>query len=311
MTRRKTKRNIHNGVARGGKASKMGVKKRKKQVLGRGLDALIPGGEPAAERSQKYFQCDIDVIHPNPYQPRAQFAEEELRELSQSITEQGIIQPLLVRKATNGYELIAGERRLRAAKMAGLDTVPVVVRDISEAELLEMSLVENIQRADLNPVEEAEAYHRLMAEFGLTQEATARRVGKSRPAVANILRIRQLPEPIKASLIGGTISAGHARALLAIGSASQQLRAWKEVTGKRLSVRDTERLVKRLGTRKKKRRPSPAGSTDLYLSNLADELTRHFGTKVSIKRRGQRGNVQIEFYTDDDLDRLIHLLRPS
>ena len=288
----------------------MAVKKRKKQVLGRGLDALIPGGAPAVEGSQAYFQCAIDQIQPNRYQPRVQFPEDELRELSQSIAEQGIIQPLLVRQSNDGYELIAGERRLRAAKMAGLDTVPVVVRDISESELLEMSLVENIQRANLNPVEEAEAYHQLMVKFGLTQEATARRVGKSRPAVANMLRIRQLPEPIKASLVDGTLSSGHARALLAIGSDALQLKTWKQVMAKRLSVRETERLVKRLGPRKKPP-PSPAGSTDRYLANLADELTRHFGTKVSIKRRGHRGKVQIEFYSDDDLDRLIHLLRPS
>ena len=186
------------------------------------------------------------MIQPNRFQPRSHFAPEELEQLSESIRSQGIIQPLVVRRADVGYELVAGERRLRAARMAGLRNVPVVVKEVTDAEMLEMSFVENIQRENLNPMEESEAYHRLIGEFGLTQEKAAARVGKSRSAVANFLRLRQLPEPIKASIIDGKLSMGHARALLGADSAAQQNAAWREIIKKGLSVRQTEALVKRL-----------------------------------------------------------------
>jgi ParB family chromosome partitioning protein len=237
------------------------------------------------------------------------FAQEELEELSRSILEQGILQPLMVRKAETGYELIAGERRLRAARMAGMNEVPVVVKNVSDGQLLEISIIENIQREDLNALEEAEAYNRLMDEFHLTQEEVAVRVGKSRPAVANFLRLRQLPEPIKAGLMDGSLTMGHARAILGADTPAQQLAAWKAVIAKGLSVRETESLVKRLKNQKPEDRNPPPKSFDVYLGSLANDLSQDFGTRVRIKRKGRKGRVEIEFYSDDDLDRLIGLLK--
>lgn len=282
-------------------------KKRKKMALGRGLDALIPDFESIESKPKDFFQCDIGQIRPNRYQPRRRFSENELKELSNSIKEQGILQPLLVKKEQNGFELIAGERRLRAAKMAGLNQVPVLIKDISDTKILELSIVENIQREDLNPIEEAESYYRLMTEFGLTQDQTAQRVGKSRSAVANFLRLRQLPEEVKTGLIENTLSTGHARALLGVESPAQQRRIYRTVLSKGLSVRQTEALINRLKSENKKAPPSGANQTDRHLLNLSEELSRNFGTKVQIKRKGQKGKVEIEFYDDNDLDRLINL----
>jgi len=183
-----------------------GPVRRKKVALGRGLGALIPEIEEADERPRDFFYCDIALIRPNRFQPRLQYPKDELDELSQSIKEQGILQPLLVREEDDGYELIAGERRLRAAKKAGLAQVPVVIKRIGDSKLLELSIVENIQRANFNPIEESEAYHRLITEFNLTQDQAATRVGKSRSAIANFLRLRQLPEQIKASILDASLT---------------------------------------------------------------------------------------------------------
>ena len=284
-------------------------KKRKKLALGKGLDALIPDIESVEDRPREYFFCETDLISPNRYQPRLQFSENELKELCNSIKTQGILQPLLVRKDDIGYELITGERRLRAAKMAGLNKVPVVTKNISDAELLEMSIVENIQREDFNPLEEAEAYHRLITEFDLTQDQAAMRVGKSRSAVANFLRLRQLPDQIKANIMDGTLSMGHARALLGVEVPSQQLSAWRAVVSKGLSVRETENLIKKFKAGKNKHKESLPSSEDIYFSDLTDNLSRHFGTKVRIKRSGQKGKVEIEYYNNNDLDRLISLFK--
>ncbi len=284
-------------------------KKTKKIALGRGLNALLPDIEHVESVSKEYFPCDIELIRPNRYQTRLRFPEDELEGMARSIKEQGIIQPLLVRKDENGYELVTGERRLRAAKKAGLDQVPVIVKTITDTDLLEMSIVENIQREDLNPMEEAEAYYQLIAKFDLTQDQAAARVGKSRSAVANFLRLRQLPEQIKASIMDGTLSMGHARALLGASNSSQQNAAWRAVVSKGLSVRETESLIKRLKAKTKKPKKSSTGSEQRYLLSLADDLSRHFGTKVQIKRRGQKGKVEIAFYNNDDLDRLLSLLK--
>lgn len=279
---------------------------RKKRVLGRGLDALFPDIGSMDTKARDFFQCDIDVIRPNPYQPRRKFAEEELAALSNSIKEQGILQPLLVRRNSNGYELIAGERRLRASKMAGLSQVPVVVREITDTELLEASIVENIQREDLNPMEEAEAYQRLMDEFKMTQQQVAHRVSKSRSAVANFLRLCQLPRPIKESLMENVLSMGHARALLGMENAALQTKVWQTVISKGLSVRQTEALVKKLKSRPREKSPKPNES---YFQTVAEDLSRRFGTKVNIKKNGEKGKVEIEFYSNDDLDRLFGLLQ--
>lgn len=285
-------------------------KKHKKMVLGRGLGALIPGIENQDDTasSKDFFMCDIELIRSNPYQPRIHFNEEELKELSDSITEIGVIQPLIVREAEEGYELIAGERRLRASKMAGLSSVPVVVKTVTNKEMLEISIIENIQRADLNPVEEADSYHRLMTEFGLTQFEAAERVGKSRSAVANYLRLRGLPDQIKDSIKEDTISMGHARALLGLETHSQQLMAFSEIVRNGLSVRQTEALVKRLKNQKQDKPPSKADDS-IWVNEIADNLSKKFGTRVQIKRKGNRGVVAIEFYSSDDLDRLVGLFQ--
>ncbi len=285
--------------------------KRKKMALGKGLGALIPGIEKEDEAKQDFFYCDIDLIRPNRFQPRATFSEEDLQELADSIKTQGVLQPLLVRLDDAGYELIAGERRLRASKRAGLTQVPVVIKRVTDDKLLEMSLVENIQRENLNPIEEAEAYHRLISQLNLTQDQASARVGKSRSAVANFLRLRQLPDQIKASITDGTLSMGHARALLGAEAAAQQLAAWRAVIAKKLSVRETENLVRRLKSQKKAPKVSQNRSEQIYLTGLAEDLSRHLGTKTLIKKDGQKGKVEIEFYSNDDLERLIDRLKQT
>jgi len=281
-----------------------------KRALGRGIDALIPEFEAlsAPPDDTPYRHCAIGLIHANRYQPRQQFDPADLEELCQSIREKGIIQPLLVRPDEVGFELIAGERRLRASRMAGLTQVPVVIREISDSELLELSIIENIQRQDLNAMEEADAYQRLMDEFKLTQEQVAARVGKSRSAVANMLRLRQLPTTICDSLRNGELSMGHARALLAAGNAARQIAAWQLVRRKGLSVRQTEELIKQLNAEPPAKSRPAASSEDIYFKDLADSLSRRLGTRIAIKRRGQRGKLEIDFYGDEDLNRLIRLL---
>ena len=283
--------------------------KRKKMALGKGLGALIPGIEKEEEAEQDFFYCEIDLIRPNRFQPRATFSEEDLQELADSIKTQGVLQPLLVRKDDTGYELIAGERRLRAAKRTGLSQVPVIIKRVTDDKLLEMSLVENIQRENLNPIEEAEAYHRLISQLNLTQDQASVRVGKSRSAVANFLRLRQLPNQIKASITDGTLSMGHARALLGAATSTQQIAAWRAVVAKKLSVRETENLVRRLKSQKKKPKVSINHSEQIYLTGLAEDLSRHLGTKTLIKKDGHKGKVEIEFYSNDDLERLIDRLK--
>jgi ParB family chromosome partitioning protein len=291
------------------KKTESGPKKNRKLALGRGLDALLPDIESMENISKEYFTCDIGLIQPNRYQPRLRFSDNELEDMVRSIRQQGIIQPLLVRKDNNGYELIAGERRLRAAKKAGLKQVPVLVKTITDTDMLEMSIVENVQRLDLNPIEEAEAYYRLITEFGLTQDQAADRVGKSRSAVANFLRLRQLPEQIKGSIMDGVLSMGHARALLGSATSAQQNSVFRAIIAKGLSVRETERLIKRLKVEKEKPKKPISSSEQRYFSDVADDLSGRFGTKVQIKRRGQKGRVEIEFYSNDDLNRLLSLLK--
>jgi len=280
-------------------------------ALGKGLGALIPEVETAKDEQKDFFFCDIDLIRPNRFQPRLNFSEEDLQELTDSIKTQGILQPLLVRKNDDGYELIAGERRLRAAKRARLNQVPVVIKRVDDNQMLEMAIVENIQRENLNPIEEAEAYHRLITQLNLTQDQASARVGKSRSAVANFLRLRQLPEQIKDSITDGSLSMGHARAILGATASTQQLAAWRAVIAKGLSVRQTETLIRHLKSEKKKPRVSRNRTEEIYLTGLAEDLSRHFGTKIMIKKAGQKGKVEIEFYSNDDLDRLIRRLKKT
>ncbi len=283
---------------------------RKKSVLGKGLSALIPDVETPEVNNANMLEVDTEDIFPNKYQPRKHFAENELNELASSIIDKGVLQPLLVRKADTGYELIAGERRLRASKKAGLSKVPVVVKDITDVEMLEISIIENIQRENINPIEEGNAYNRLITEFNLTQEQVAHKVGKSRPAVANFLRLLKLPDNIKESIEDETISTGHARALLSLSSPEKQRIVWEEIIVKGLSVRATESLVKRINEEivEPETEKKPA-SDDIYISGLADSLSLVLGTKVSIKRKGDKGKLEIDFYSNDDLERLINQIK--
>ena len=284
----------------------------KKKALGRGLDALIPDISPSDLESGPLLHCDIDSIRPNPYQPRLRLAKKELEDLAKSIKEKGILQPLVVRTASTGYELIVGERRWRAARLAGVAQVPVVVKDASGAELLEIALIENLQREELNPLEKANAYHRLMEEFGLTQQQVAKRVGQDRSTVANFLRLRNLPKPIQADVANNTISMGHARALLASKTKAQQKKLWQRIVSENLSVRATEALVKKLASPPSKdSKPRTRTSEDIYIQSLAQDLTRHLGTKVRILRRGQSGKLEIDFHTNTDLENLIKRLKGS
>jgi ParB family chromosome partitioning protein len=268
--------------------------------LGRGLGALIPGGGGVDE-------VDIDLIAPNPEQPRQRFDEAALDELAASIREHGLLQPLVVTRlvAESGavsYRLIAGERRLLAARRAGLTRVPVVVRETTPRGLLELALVENLQRADLGPLEEAQAYRRLAEEFGLSQEEIAARVGKSRVTVANALRLLSLPEPIKEGLSSGQISEGHARALLGLPDTAARLQAYREVTARALSVRQTEELVRRLRATPPARAPH---RPDPDLSAIEERLRTALGTQVRLERSRKGGRIVIQFYGDEDLAALL------
>ncbi|MCF8023959.1 MAG: ParB/RepB/Spo0J family partition protein [Desulfobacteraceae bacterium] len=293
------------------KADETGVRgKKRKTGLGKGLDALFPEIENGAGgRETDYFSCDISLIKPNPCQPRRQFDQEDLEELAESVRAHGVLQPLLVRETGNDYQLVAGERRLRAAKMAGLYTIPVVVKSIKDDELLAFSIIENIQRADLNAMEEAEAYQRLLDEFGLTQDQVASRVGKSRSAVANFLRLNHLSDEVKDYLRERSLSMGHARALLASRTPAVQREACRAILAKGLSVRESEKLVARLNKESQGAANRNPGPQDIHIAGLEEDLGRRFGTKVKIKRSGKKGRVEIEFYDDNDLDRLLSLMQ--
>lgn len=277
-----------------------------RQALGKGLGALIPEkGVPEGEGKRPLQQCGIEEVQPNPFQPRKTFSDEQLQELVDSIREKGIIQPLLVRRRSDGYELIAGERRWRAAQRAGLREIPILVKDVSDSEMLELSLVENIQRENLNPIEEAEAYKRLMEQFHLTQEEISKKVGKDRSTIANTVRLLRLPPEIKLSLAEGKITMGHARAFLSLEGVDKQRLLWKKLLSAGLSVRQTESLVKRLRTRSS---PPPRRSHPEW-SALIEELQRALGTKVRILGNRRRGKIEIDFFSPDELDRILELLR--
>ncbi len=285
----------------------------KETGLGKGVGLLFGDSE---DEDEKYFLCDIDKIIPNQLQPRSIFKEDDLVDLSNSIRENGIIQPLIVKQSVNGsYELIAGERRLRASKIVGLDQVPVVVNDVDDDNiLLEMALVENIQRTDLNPIEEAEAYHKLIERFGYTQEQTAKRVGKTRSTVTNLLRLLNLPDFIKEDLINNVLSEGHARSLLRLGDDTLKIKeARNQIVNNKLSVRQTEQLVKKLKLDKVKTTRVSVGqqSNELpkeYCLALSNQLTNKINSKVAILQNGSRGKIEIEYYSSDDLERVIGML---
>ncbi len=281
--------------------------------LGQGVNLLF--GDNVEE--EQFFECDVNRIVGNKHQPRRHFDEKELGKLSRSIKKNGVLQPLVVNRQNSdgSYELIAGERRLRASKLAGLSTVPVVLYEVKDEDsLLELALVENLQRQDLNPIEEAEAYQKLTDTFGYTQEQTARRVGKNRSTVTNILRLLNLPQFVKDDLIRGALTEGHARVLLRLVDEPETIQQVRnEIIQKKLSVRQTEQLVKSLTASKKaiKRQVATVqddGMPKTYASALSNQLTNRLHSKVMIRQSGKRGKIEIEYYSIDDLERLIALI---
>ena len=274
--------------------------------LGRGLGALIPGADHPTEAG--VVEIPLDRIRPNALQPRAGFGGEPLAELEASIREQGILQPVLVRRVGDGYELVAGERRWRAARAAGLQSVPAIVRQLDDRGALEAALVENLQREDLNAIERATAYRRLSADFGLSQESIARRVGRSQPSVANTLRLLSLPHDVRASLEAGRITEGHARALLSVTDEAQMVSLWKTVETRGLSVRETEAMARRKAISRgipARRGRGEASEVSIIQQKLKEALGAP--VKVSVNRRGG-GEVRITFFSPADLDRLLALL---
>ncbi len=274
---------------------------KKRTGLGKGLDALIPG---SAAASRGVRQLPVEAIRPNPRQPRARFQPEDLEELAASIREHGVIQPLIVTSGASPdeYTLIAGERRLQAARKAGLRTVPAILREASEQELLELALIENVQRADLNPLETAEAYRQLSDDFGLSHEEISRRVGKSRSAVTNTLRLLEAPPSVQQAVLNGEISEGHARALLGLSTPQAQAAALQTVLAKGLTVRQTEDLVRKLKGHKpapRKAAPSPA------LKDIEERLRARLGTKVSLKHGKKGGRITIHYYSEEELETLL------
>ncbi len=276
--------------------------------LGRGLEALIPV-EPVGEEAKSTATVPLRLIDPNPYQPRRQFDQETLEELAQSIKLHGILQPIIVRQKGRRYQLLAGERRCRAAELAGLVEIPALVKELSDREMMELSIVENLQREDLNPLDEALGYDQLVKQLGLTQEEVAQRVGRSRPHVANMLRLLQLPQSLQELVSRETISAGHARALLAISDPALQHRLAEIVVKQGLNVRQTEELVKRHSGRDnanvsretKKKRPAE-------IVDLEQRLATSLGTQVRLLPGRKRGKIEIVYYDNDDLERLLELL---
>jgi ParB family chromosome partitioning protein len=277
----------------------------KRPALGRGLSALIPDAPAPAAASERALEVDIDLLRPNRDQPRTAMDDSKIEELARSIKSNGIIQPIVVRKADPGYEIIAGERRWRASQRAGLLKVPVVVRDIPEERLLAAALIENIQREDLNPIEEAHAYRRLVDEHQLTQEQIADAVGKDRSSIANFLRLLKLPTEVRSNLSAGSLSMGHARALLGLPDETEQLRVAREVVAKNLSVRETETIVKKGTQPATTREEKPK---DVHTRAAEEKLRFAMGTRVRISRKGKGGKIEIDFQNEDELHRIYELL---
>ena len=287
-----------------------------RKALGKGINALIPDFEMGVPESHengpaKNTELLIDEISPNRFQPRKYFDDDKLEELVTSIRDNGVLQPIVVQKVEAGYELVVGERRWRASKKAGLKKIPAVIREVTEAQALELAIIENIHRQDLNPIEEADAYARLADEFALTQEMIAKRVGKSRTAVANTLRLLKLSRNIKEDLISGKISMGHARALLGLDNAGQMEALRKEIFKQDLTVRQIESRVSRLKQSVSKKPVSLVSKKNIFIKDLEKEFERRLGTKVDIKPAKKGGKLVVTYYSDDDLDRIKDLIGQS
>lgn len=277
-----------------------------KRGLGRGLDALIT--PVAVVESEVTNEVPIQEIVPNQFQPRRLFDDEALHELAQSIRQYGVLQPVVIRKIMTGYELVAGERRWRASKLAGLSVIPAVVKEYTDGEMMEIALVENIQREDLNPIEESMAYRRLMEEFGLTQEEVARKIGCSRSMVANIVRLLQLPPEIQDYVSRGTLSVGQARPLLALDNVEIQLEIANQIIAEDLTARDVEELVRRAIKSPRTRKPQKTDKREIFVAEAEERLKMILGTQVKIKPGKMKSRIEIEFYSSDDLDRIIEVM---
>ena len=280
----------------------------KRRSLGRGLDSLIP--KNLETESGGYQMVSTDLLKPSPSQPRKQFEQSALEELAESIKENGVIQPLIVRKENGGFEIVAGERRWRAAKIAKLEKLPVIIRTATDRDVAELTLIENIQREDLNPIEEAEAYEKLAERFGLTHEEIAKKTGKNRSVITNQMRLLKLSENTKKALVSGAITVGHARALLAASSPGQMDSLLGEVLKKDLTVRRTEALVKKENA---SAQPPPEFTSkvveeDIFTKELTEELSGKFSTKVRISRNKTKGKIEIEYYSPEELERIIGIL---
>ncbi len=282
-----------------------------KKVLGRGLETLIPGAGIRSEGNREpVSELELTRIIPNKYQPRQFFEDTALKELADSIREYGVIQPIIVRHINNGaYELVAGERRWRAARIAGLNKIPVVIKDLSNEKTLEIALIENLQRENLNPVESAQGYQRLTEEFGLTQEEIAARVGKERSTVTNYLRLLTLPDKIQEYLSRSVITTGHAKAILSFTNRNDQLKFAEYIVKKGASVRETELLAKRWGLKKGKKKV--VESKDVAIRDVELRLQRTLGTKVRIQEEKKGGKIVVEYYSTDDLTRILELVEKN
>ena len=282
----------------------------KKSRLGKGLDALIPKEiEKEAPDSTGILMLPIEKLQPNKYQPRKSFEDTAIRELSLSIKEKGIIQPLMVRKTGDSYEIIAGERRWRASQLAGIRDVPVIINNADDEEVLELALIENLQREDLNPIEEAEGYKQLIDIHGLTHDEISKRIGKDRSTVTNQLRLLKLTAKAKEALINGAISAGHARALITLEHEDYIDEVLSIIIHKKLSVRQAENLVKSFGKLKSSGKEKPVSiKHDKFIIDLLENLKRSLGTKVSISGKTERGKIEIEYYSSEEFERLIGIL---
>ncbi|MCX7885122.1 MAG: ParB/RepB/Spo0J family partition protein [Caloramator sp.] len=277
----------------------------KKSALGRGLGALIPEINDSKGIENNITEIDINEIMPNEEQPRKKFDEENIKSLAESIKEHGIIQPILVRKEGEFYQIVAGERRWRAARLAGLKKVPVIQKQMNDREMMEISLIENLQREDLNPIEEALAYKKLIEDFNLTQEQIAERVGKSRPVIANSIRLLNLDRRVIDFIIQKKLSEGHGRILASIENKDIQFEIAKKIIKDELNVRQTEKIIKNINEKGKKKLEKP--KKDTYIKEIEEKLMYYLGTKVNINYKKKKGTIEIEYYSKEDLERILDL----
>ncbi|MCM3164408.1 ParB/RepB/Spo0J family partition protein [Metabacillus litoralis] len=274
--------------------------------LGKGINALFTNME--VEKEESIQEININEIRPNPYQPRKVFEEDAINELKESILQHGVLQPIIVRKSIKGFEIVVGERRFRAAKAAELTVIPAVVRELTEQQMMELALLENLQREDLSPIEEAQAYQKLMEHLGLTQEALAKRLGKSRPHIANHVRLLTLPEQIQQLIAEGKLSMGHGRTLLGLKNKEKLNALVEKIIREHLNVRQLEQLIQQLNSNVSRETKKKKPEKDVFIKERESFLQEYFGTSVTIKKQKKKGKIEIEFFSQDDLDRILELL---